>query len=143
MSSNRSKSSSNYVIHSSVALVFFFNLDFANFFLILNNVGALLSIYLSQRRYQALVAVPFVYYFVLYPLMIGKANFPAAVLVSIDNINSSNDYLFKSLIQICSFSPACVTFNMVESLGTSSGLHLASNSWKPRRLARARNLSSQ
>ena len=73
--------------------------------------------------------------------MMQKANFPAAVLVSIDNINSSYASLFKYLIRICSFSSDYVASNMVESLGTSSGLHLVSNSFKPRQLARARNLS--
>ena len=72
-----------------------------------------------------------------------KESFPADFMVSIDNINSSNASVFKSLIRICSFSSACVASNMVESLVTSSGLHPLSNYWKPRQLARASNLSSQ
>ena len=113
------------------------------FLLILINIGALLSIYLSLRRFQAFHAFPFGYSFVLHPLIMRKEIFPAAVLVSIDNINPSNDYLFKSLIRIFSFSSAYLVSNVVESLGTSSGLHLVSNYWKTRRLARARKLSSQ
>ena len=85
----------------------------------------------------------FHWYFVLHLLIMWKATFYAAVLVSLDNINYSNDSLFKCLIQICSFSSVCVVSNMVESLGTSSGLYLVSNYWKLRQLARARNLSSQ